>query len=136
MKRKTRVIAKIANLDKPTRNGTYYSAECLAKAFEEPLFACANRNHMIPVKLSCGDVVGTATAELDYPSITVDMNLELDEYEQKIIESCGIAPAGFADMKYKSSDTATHYNMRNVRLTSWDIVSYPSMSCSMEIVKK
>ena len=136
MRKETRIIATIGNLDKPTRNGTYYSAECLAKAFEEPLFAYANRNHMIPVKLSCGELIGNATAELDYPTIKVDMAVALDEYEKKIIESCGIAPSGFADAKYKASETATYYSMKNVRLTGWDIVNYPSMNCSMEIVKE
>ena len=134
--KEVRLIATIANLDKPTRNGTYYSAECLAKAFEEPLFACANRNHQIPVTLSGGHPAGTATAQLDYPTIKVDMTVTLDECVQKVIESCGIAPTGFADMKYGAFETAEHYRMENVRLTGWDIVSYPSMSCSMEIVKE
>ena len=136
MKQEIRVIAKIDNLDKPTRNGTYYSAECLAKAFEEPVFACANHNHAVLVKLACGDIIGNAQAELNYPIITVDMKLALDEYQQKIIELCGVAPAGFADTEYKASDTATYYNMKNVRLIGWDIVSFPSMNCSMEIVKE
>lgn len=133
MKTDVTVKVKITDLDKPTRNHTYYSKKVLETAFNEPIFAEMNRTAHIPVTIpSCGCLTGNASAELNYPEMTISAKLIVDDHEKEILTDCGIIPGGWCTTCYDARENI--YNIENLRLTHFELASATSMNCSMEIV--
>lgn len=115
--------AIICRLDKPNLNNRYYPKEVLDKAFSEPSCKEYNENNAFPVMLQCGDLIGTASAYLEYPKIHI--NMELLNYEEHLgipYENLHIAFNGIGETKFESSNNLIE--VKSLHLTHFSIVTY------------
>lgn len=103
---------QLINLYKPINN-IYYSKECLERAFNEPVFKCINNAHKIPVRLEDGILIGYAYATLEYPTITIDFDVE-DRYIGKLFLNT-VRLDGYADADYHSNPS--YVVVDNMRIT-------------------
>lgn len=132
---KIKLKAILSELDKPTKNGHYYSKEALEYAFQEPCFEYANRNNLVPVRLHCGPVIGTCSATLNYPEITIEMNVAVDEYEKEALLKSGVVPTGLIRTDCSNGHSVPVATINYIKLTGFEVVTNPAINCSMELIQ-
>lgn len=125
-----KIIAKIYNLDKPTRSGRIYTKEALTKAFEEPVFIAMNNHDGVPIMTTDGDIIGTAHCSLDYP--TIDVNGVINDRFVDILDNATLTHSGCGHVEYdreNDKQIVTEYKLRELLLAS-----HAYVDCSMEVV--
>ena len=124
-----KVIAKIDNLDKLTRNGRLYTEGALKSAFNNRIFMEQNENSGIPIMTEDGELIGRAHCSLEYPTINIEGVIN-DPFAAVLDDAC----LTHGHLQYdadKGMQIVTDYKLCELLLSTTVHVDY-----SMEVVKE